>query len=956
MGSFNLSGPISPSLGNLSFLREVHLDINWLTGEIPPQLSRLGRLEFLNLSSNQLHGGIPASFGTTMANLYILDLQENRLSGEIPVSLASLPSIGFLFLYSNMLTGKIPPELGNLTGLMHLDLMESMLSGPIPPSLGTLSSLVWLSLANNTLGGEIPASIWNVSSLWGINVQQNNLTGAIPADAFGKLGNLVSVTMDNNRFHGHLPASLANATQLQLLQLGPNPFTGVVPRQIGALTKLQWLLLSNTLIGAEEPADWEFLKAMANCSQLLTLDLTAGRFAGVLPASSLSNLSSSLQTLYLPYNMISGALPEDIGNLVSLQSLVLDSNSFTGALPPSLGRLQKLRLLSASENTLSGSIPFSIGNLTELTTLNIKANFFRGALPSTLGNLTKLLELRLGRNYLTGLVPGALFSITTLSIALDLSHNSFAGQIPEVIGNLINLVEFHAESNNFTGEIPDRLGECQLLQYLYLQNNFLSGTIPSLLGQLRGLQYLDLSSNNLSGLIPLFFGNFGMLSYLNLSFNNFAGEVPSVGAFTNASAFSVQGNGQLCGGIPDLHLPLCSHQSPKREHKHFVIPIVLSLIATLAVLALLYKLCSWHKTSTTNSTSTTSMQGHPLISYVQLVKATDGFSAANLLGSGSFASVYKGELDGQAGESKRLVAVKVLKLHTPKALKSFAAECEALRSMRHRNLLKIVTICSSIDNRGDDFKAIVYDFMTNGTLEGWLHPDTTVDSEQRYLNLSQRVTILLDVAYALDYLHCHGPTPVVHCDLKSSNVLLDADMVAHVGDFGLAKILVERSSSSDQPTSSMGFRGTAGYAAPEYGAGNMVTTHGDIYSYGVLVLETVTGRRPTDSESRHGLGLREYADRALRNSTPMDAVDTQLSMDLDNQLHTTSDASSYKRMADCIASLLTLGLSCTQESPSRRTPTISSRSCMPSRILSWANMRSVMLNRRFLLLVCGLWS
>ena len=109
--------------------------------------------------------------------------------------------------------------------------------------------------------------------------------------------------------------------------------------------------------------------------------------------------------------------------------------------------------------------------------------------------------------------------------------------------------------------------------------------------------------------------------------------------------------------------------------------------------------------------------------------------------------------------------------------------------------------------------------------------------------------------------------------------------------------------------------------ATEYGAGNMVTTHGDIYSYGVLVLETITGKRPTDSESRHGLGLREYVDRALHNSTLMDAVDTQLSMNLDNELHVMSDASSYKRMADCIVSLLTLGVSCTQESPSRRMPT-----------------------------------
>ncbi|EEC80067.1 hypothetical protein OsI_21783 [Oryza sativa Indica Group] len=465
---------------------------------------------------------------------------------------------------------------------------------------------------------------------------------------------------------------------------------------------------------------------------------------------------------------------------------------------------------------MSGSVPSAIGNLTELNYMNLESNSFSGRIPSTLGNLGMLELLVLSSNNFTGQVPVELFNSTAVSV--DLSYNNLEGSIPQEISNLKGLIEFYAQWNKLSGEIPSTIGECQLLQNLHLQNNILNGTIPSSLGQLQGLENLDLSNNNLSGEIPKLLGNLSMLYYLNLSFNNFVGQVPTFGVFANATAISIQGNDMLCGGTPHMHLPPCSSQLPKNKHTLVVIPIVLSLVATVVALALIYIMLRIRcKKSRTETSSTTSMQGHPLISYSQLVKATDGFSSTNLLGSGAFGSVYKGELDGQSSESANLVAVKVLKLQNPGALKSFTAECEALRNLRHRNLVKIVTACSSIDTRGNDFRAIVFEFMPNGSLEGWLHPDANEETEQRNLNILERVTILLDVAYALDYLHCHGPAPVVHCDIKSSNVLLDADMVAHVGDFGLARILVEGNSFLQESSSSIGFRGTIGYAAPADG-------------------------------------------------------------------------------------------------------------------------------------------
>ena len=384
--------------------------------------------------------------------------------------------------------------------------------------------------------------------------------------------------------------------------------------------------------------------------------------------------------------------------------------------------------------------------------------------------------------------------------------------MPEKIGNLNTLVELHLESNMLSGEIPAALGDCQVLQNLYLENNFFGGSIPFTLSKIKGLEILDLSSNNFSGHIPEFLGNLSSLYYLNLSFNNFAGELPTFGIFANGTALSIQGNEALCGGIPYLHLPTCSSEWRKKRRRLPVIPIVIPLVATLGMLLLLYFFLTWHKKKSVENLSTGSIQGHRLISYSQLVKATDGLSTTNLLGTGTFGSVFKGTLEGRSGEPATIIAVKVLKLQTPGALKSFEAECEAMRNLRHRNLVKIITSCSSIDSKGDDFKAIVFDFMPNGSLEDWLHPGTSNQLEQRRLN--QTVSIILDVACALDYLHWHGVAPIVHCDLKPSNVLLDTDMVAHVGDFGLARILADGSSSFQPSTSSMGFRGTIGYAPP----------------------------------------------------------------------------------------------------------------------------------------------
>lgn len=201
------------------------------------------------------------------------------------------------------------------------------------------------------------------------------------------------------------------------------------------------------------------------------------------------------------------------------------------------------------------------------------------------------------------------------------------------------------------------------------------------------------------------------------------------------------------------------------------------------------------------------------LSYGELFKATDGFSSANLIGEGSFGAVYRGILDS---DQEKSVAIKVFNLQERGANKSFLAECEALKNIRHRNLVKIISCCSSINFKGDDFKALVYEFMPNGSLESWLHPNSLELHESRKLNLLQRLNIAIDVGAALDYLHHHCHAPIIHCDLKPSNILLDNDLTAHVSDFGLARLLssATATTSSQSQTSSQVIRGTLGYVAP----------------------------------------------------------------------------------------------------------------------------------------------
>ncbi|KAB1670550.1 hypothetical protein ES319_1Z157300v1, partial [Gossypium barbadense] len=574
--------------------------------------------------------------------------------------------------------------------------------------------------------------------------------------------------------------------------------------------------------------DLNFLCSLVNDTKLENLGISENNFGGVFP-ECVSNFSSAFLYLAIEQNKIGGGIPEGIGNLINLEVFVAYQNQLSGPIPFVIGRLQKLKVFYSQSNFLSGTIPHSIGNLTMLIGLALDANNLQGIIPSSLVNCKNLLGLSISYNYLSGSIPPEVLGLPSLSIILDLSSNHLTGELPREVENLKNLAELHVSQNRLSGLLPKTLGSCVSLGELYLDCNQFEGSIPPSLSSLKGLVALDVSDNNLSGGVPEFLVSFRSLKYLNLSFNDFEGEIPSEGVFTNASATFVEGNGKLCGGIPELHLSRCN---PKTSNKRLKIVIVVVISGVTLVLSVLFIL--WLRKKKEQQPTTCEENSLLQLSYQSIVRATDRFSTRNLVGSGSFGSVYKGVIE----ENGLVIAVKVLNLLNRGASRSFLAECEALKNIRHRNLVKILTAILGFDYQGNDFKALIYEFMANGSLENWLHPSVGMNELETTRNLSfyQRVNVAIDVAHALEYLHHHCETSIIHCDLKPRNILLDEEMVGHISDFGLAKIISPNGLTySANQSSSLGLRGTFGYAPPEYGMGSELSTKGDVYSYGVLL-------------------------------------------------------------------------------------------------------------------------
>ncbi|KAI5060070.1 hypothetical protein GOP47_0024490 [Adiantum capillus-veneris] len=472
--------------------------------------------------------------------------------------------------------------------------------------------------------------------------------------------------------------------------------------------------------------------------------------------------------------------------------------------------------------------------LVSLGNLYLRSNMLQGTIPDW-GDLILRTEIDLSFNKLHGSLPDSLAPVLKTVRALDFSHNNLSGNFPLWLGQLLLLQQIDLSHNQFVGAIPDTLGDCMALAYLNVSANNLVGEFPLHLSHSMYLS-LDLSSNDLTGSLP---STLQHLQFLNISFNNFKGPLPSISTFEShlmdASCF--QGNPGLCGDI--IHKPcMPHHQSPNLSSKmRILIALAISVVATAIVAAICYN--RYLRSKSRSLADQVDQASKNLVevrhfSAQELSESTQGYSEKNMLGEGAIGVVYRGKLYN--GEE---VAIKKFKDHITCSREALLHEVRILNKLRHKNLVKVLGCVLNLEVR-----ALVLEYMPSGSLEHY--------SSLQRLNWAMVLKVALGIANALVYLHHeYDVMPIIHGDVKPGNILLDCELEAHLADFGLAKLA---NRNTKEASISSNLKGSISYMAPEFAYAAKITTKVDIYSFGVVILEMLTGRGRTD-ELLHGVSL-----------------------------------------------------------------------------------------------------
>lgn len=517
---------------------------------------------------------------------------------------------------------------------------------------------------------------------------------------------------------------------------------------------------------------------------------------------------------------------------------------------------------------------------------------------------SKVLALKFAQAGLSGSFPNALSKCLSIQ-NLDFSQNNFTGGIPsDLCKQMPYLTTLDLSQNGFSGPIPDELGQCTYLNALHLQHNKLEGGIPWAIGTLPRLSDLDVSYNSLSGSIPSSFTN------------------RSSGLAFRASAF--ENNPQLCDP------PLQSACSDGFQHSALNLEQLVGFGGALVLACITLAVCCGCRKGVAVVPSTTCrwqsggveiFEQHLKVTAAELRRATSHLSPSNIIGSGGSSTVYRGRL-----RNGRMIAVKWLEcvgqldeeIGRSDARKQFFTELEVLGKLRHRNLVRVLGYCYNLDTM-----AVILDYMPMGSLDALLHGDHIRSSgpvrRNLHLGWNARLNIVLGVAKGLAYLHhdYDGNRSVIHGDLKPSNVLLDEQLEAHIADFGLAKMVgtisagISKTSSaaatarSRSTSCSYAFRWSFGYTAPECAQQGLLSPKSDVFSFGVTLLELMTGERPSSSKLKEGQNLAKWVGQALLEGGSSRVIDQTL-------------ASDFEQWHDDMTATLKLGCSCASDMAAQR--------------------------------------
>lgn len=836
LDSASLAGTISPSLCRLQGLTSLVLPSNTISGNIPPQLSQCRNLKVLNLTINKLVGRIPDLSG--LRNLEVLDLSGNFLTGEFPAWVGNLGGLVSLGLGNNFFNeGRIPESLGNLKNLTWLFLSNCKRVGEIPESIFGLKELDTFDLSRNNLSGMLSKSISELRKLTKIELFANNFTGEIPSE-LANLTLLQEFDISANHFYGKLPPEMVNLKNLTVFQLYENDFTGELPRGFEDLSNLVGFSIYRNRFSGEFPANF------GRFSPLISIDISENNFTGAFPSYLCE--SRSLQFLLALENRFSGEFPASYAECKTLVRFRINQNDLSGQLPVGIWAMPNVEIMDFSDNDLTGQISPEIGNSAAMSQLVLENNRFSGVIPPELGKLT-LLE------------------------RLHLSNNSFSGVIPSQLGALKQLSSLQLQGNCFTGSIPQELGECTRLADFNLAGNLIGGNIPTTLAQMTSLNSLNLSRNRLKGSIPSNLGNL-KLSLIDLSDNELSGIVPQ-DLLEVGSNDSFRGNKGLCAdkitkSFVNYGLGVCNGEHiPKKglSNKLIMTFVILSfLVLLLSVLMLM----NYRHYKVSNSCSEDDLEGSDMEpnwkveSFHHLEFDVDeicNLEEENLIGNGGTGKVYRLELKKNGG----IVAVKQLWKGT--SLKVISTEMNILGNIRHRNILKLYA-CLLRGNTA----FLIFEYMENGNLFQVLHRE--IKDGQPELDWNKRYHIALGVAKGLCYLHHDCTPPIIHRDIKSTNILLDQNYEPKIADFGIAKATYDSPEASEFSC----FAGTHGYLAPELAYTCKVTERSDVYSFGVVLLELLTGKGPIEEQYGEGRDIVHWVLSGLNDKGDIHVLDPKV--------------------------------------------------------------------------------